>query len=182
MLCAVINNEKLFQNTSLFTNNFSGGLSKREKTAFSLVLEAALVAGSADFTVGMAGSADAAGTAQSSDSGVVIAFKDSVVTISGLDGVQANELIYFESGASGIALNLEYNLVKALVFGGANSVRTLETVKRSKVVMRVCVGYNILGRVVNPLGVAIDGLGDVKFEKFLPIERKAPGVITRKKN
>ncbi len=181
MLCAVINNEKLFQNTSLFTNNFSGGLSKREKTAFSLVLEAALVAGSADFTVGMAGSADAAGTAQSSDSGVVIAFKDSVVTISGLDGVQANELIYFESGASGIALNLEYNLVKALVFGGANSVRTLETVKRSKVVMRVGVGYNILGRVVNPLGVAIDGLGDVKFEKFLPIERKAPGVITRKK-
>lgn len=95
--------------------------------------------------------------------------------------MQANELIYFADGASGVALNLEYNIVKALVFGGANSVRTSETVERSKVVMRIGVGPNILGRIINPLGVAIDGLGDIKFEAFNPIERKAPGVITRKK-
>lgn len=120
-------------------------------------------------------------SAESNDSGVVLSFKDSVVTILGLSGVQANELIYFEGGASGIALNLEYNIVKALVFGGANSVHTSETVKRSKVVMRVGVGRNILGRIVNPLGVAIDGLGDIKFDAFNPIEKKAPGVITRKK-
>jgi len=68
-----------------------------------------------------------------------------------------------------------------LVFGGANSVRTSETVKRSHVVMRVGVGANILGRIINPLGVAIDGLGDIEFEAFNPIEKKAPGVITRKK-
>lgn len=111
----------------------------------------------------------------------MLSFKDSVVTISGLSGVQANELIYFEGGASGVALNLEYNLIKALVFGGPNSVRTSETVKRSKVVMRVGVGSNILGRIANPLGVAIDGLGDIKFDVFNPIEKKAPGVITRKK-
>lgn len=98
-----------------------------------------------------------------------------------MNGVQANELIYFEGGASGVALNLEYSIVKALVFGGANSVRTSEAVRRSNVVMRVGVGQVILGRIVNPLGVAIDGLGDIKFEIFRPIEQKAPGVITRKK-
>jgi len=98
-----------------------------------------------------------------------------------LNGVQANELIYFEGGASGVALNLEYSIVKALVFGGPNSVRTSETVRRSKVVMRVGVGRNILGRIVNPLGIAIDGLGEIKFDVFNPIEKKAPGVITRKK-
>lgn len=120
-------------------------------------------------------------TVSTFDSGVVLSFKDSVVTISGLKGVQANELIYFEGGASGVALNLEYSIVKALVFGGPNSVRTSELVKRSNVVMRVGVGDNILGRIMNPLGVAIDGFGDIKFESFKPIEKKAPGVITRKK-
>ena len=116
-----------------------------------------------------------------SDNGIVLSFKDSVVTISGLNGVQANELIYFEGGASGVALNLEYSIVKALVFGGPNSVRTSESVRRSNVVMRVGVGDNILGRIMSPLGVAIDGFGDIKFESFRPIEKKAPGVITRKK-
>lgn len=117
----------------------------------------------------------------SDDTGVVLSFKDSVVTISGLNGVQANELIYFEGGASGVALNLEYSIVKALVFGGANSVRTSEMVTRSNVVMQVGVGRAILGRILNPLGTAIDGLGEIKFETFRPIEQKAPGVITRKK-
>lgn len=117
----------------------------------------------------------------SANNGIVLSFKDSVVTISGLNGVQANELIYFEGGASGVALNLEYSIVKALVFGGPNSVRTTEAVKRSNVVMRVGVGHNILGRIMNPLGIAIDGFGDIKFELFRPIEKKAPGVITRKK-
>lgn len=115
------------------------------------------------------------------DSGVVLSFKDSVVTISGLDEVQANELIYFEGGASGIALNLEYSIVKALVFGGANSVRTAEVVTRSNVVMRVGVGRLVLGRIVNPLGYAMDGYGSIDFSMFSPIEEKAPGVITREK-
>jgi F-type H+/Na+-transporting ATPase subunit alpha len=119
--------------------------------------------------------------ADDADKGIVAAFKDSVVTISGLRGVQVNELIYFEGGASGLALNLEYGITKALVFGSSNSVKTLERVRRSKFVMQVGVGAGILGRILNPLGIAIDGLGDIKFEAFRPIEKKAPGVITRKK-
>ena len=115
------------------------------------------------------------------NNGVVMAFKDSVVTISGLRGVQVNELIYFEGGASGLALNLEYGITKALVFGSSNSVKTLERVRRSEFVMQVGVGTKILGRILNPLGTAIDGLGDIRFEAFRPIEKKAPGVITRKK-
>ena len=66
----------------MFTNNFSGGLSKREKTTFSLVLEAALVAGAVDFAAGLSGASDASSTSHSNDTGVVIAFKDSVVTLS----------------------------------------------------------------------------------------------------
>lgn len=115
------------------------------------------------------------------NTGVVLSFKDSVVTITGLRGVKANELIYFDGGSSGIALNLEYNIVKALVFGGPNSVSTLELVRRSSVVMRVGVGPSILGRIVSPLGLPIDGRGLISHECYKPIERKAPGVITRKK-
>ncbi len=113
--------------------------------------------------------------------GTVLSFKDSVVTIKGLEGVKANELIYFDTGASGVALNLEYSIVKALVFGGPKSVRTSETVTRSKVVMRVGVGHSILSRIVDPLGKPIDGYGDIAYEDYHSIERKAPGVITRKK-
>jgi F-type H+-transporting ATPase subunit alpha len=117
----------------------------------------------------------------SEDTGFVLSFKDSVVTIKGIDGVKANELIYFEGGASGVALNLEYHIVKALVFGGQNSVRTSESVKRSHIVMCVGVGKGVLGRILDPLGKALDGHGDVKFESYVNIEKKAPGVITRKK-
>jgi len=113
--------------------------------------------------------------------GVVTSYKDSVVTITGLAGVQANELIYFSGGASGVALNLEYNVVKALVFGGVDEVKTGETVKRSQAVMRVGIGQSLLGRVLNPLGMPVDGLGTLDFEDYKPIEQKAPGVITRKK-
>jgi len=115
------------------------------------------------------------------DIGYVMSFKDSVVTIKGITGVKANELIYFEGGASGVALNLEYTIVKALVFGGPNSVRTSESVKRSHVVMCVGVGEGVLGRIIDPLGKPLDGRGDIKFEAHLNIEKKAPGVITRKK-
>lgn len=125
--------------------------------------------------------ADSSSQSDDADQGVVMAFKDSVVTIVGLRNVQVNELIYFDGGASGVALNLEYGITKALVFGSSNSVRTLERVKRSNFVMQVGVGTGILGRILNPLGIAIDGLGDIKFEAFRPIEKKAPGVITRKK-
>lgn len=113
--------------------------------------------------------------------GVVLSFKDSVVTIKGLLDVKANELIYFNGGASGLALNLEYSIVKALVFGNSSCVRASEIVTRSYVVMRIGVGSNVLGRVVDPLGRPLDGLGEIDYTDYWPIERKAPGVITRKK-
>lgn len=113
--------------------------------------------------------------------GLVVSYKDSVVTIRGLEGVQTNELLYFEGGASGLALNLEFSIVKALVFGNQISVQTSEWVRRSHVVMQVGVGFDILGRILNPLGEAIDGLGPISYNTFRPIEKKAPGVITRKK-
>lgn len=119
--------------------------------------------------------------ANDEDEGVVISFKDSVVTIGGLRGVKANELIYFSGGASGLALNLEYNVVKALIFSDLDEVKTGETVSRSHSVMRIGVGFGVLGRVINPLGFAIDGRGPLVTDGYEPIERKAPGVITRKR-
>lgn len=119
--------------------------------------------------------------ANDEDEGVVISFKDSVVTIGGLRGVKANELIYFSGGASGLALNLEYNVVRALIFSDLDEVKTGETVSRSHSVMRIGVGFGVLGRVINPLGFAIDGRGPLGTDGYEPIERKAPGVITRKR-
>lgn len=153
---------------------------KDEFDFFSLLLESGVGSNGANFSEAIFEEEGAEST-DSNMTGVVLSFKDSVVTISGLDGVQANELIYFAGGATGVALNLEYSIVKALVFGGSNSVRTSEIVRRSEVVMQVGVGAQVLGRIINPLGVAIDGLGEIEFEEFRAIEKKAPGVITRKK-
>lgn len=111
--------------------------------------------------------------------GFVESFKDSVVTIKGLEGAKANELIFFEGGASGLALNIEFNKVRALVFGGPNSVQTSEAVYRSDSVMSVGVGEGLIGRVVDPLGRALDGRGPIFFPTTMPTEKKAPGVITR---
>jgi F-type H+-transporting ATPase subunit alpha len=92
-----------------------------------------------------------------------------------------NELIYFENGAAGLVLNLEIYLVRALVFGGNTSVFVGEHAKRSGYVMRVPVGDAFLGRIVNPLGNPLDGYGFITSSSYMNIERKAPGVITRKK-
>jgi F-type H+-transporting ATPase subunit alpha len=113
--------------------------------------------------------------------GVVVGFKDSIVTIFGLESVMLNELIYFKGGASGLVLNLEFSVVRALVFGGNTSIIVGETVQSSGFVMRTPVGDMFLGRIVNPLGNPIDGHGNIKPASFMHIERKAPGVITRKK-
>ncbi len=146
----------------------------------SLLLESGVGFTGEDFSEAMFEEGDEE-SFDSNMTGVVLSFKDSVVTIAGLEGVQANELIYFAGGATGVALNLEYSIVKALVFGGSDSVRTSEIVSRSEVVMQVGVGAQVLGRIINPLGVAIDGFGEIQFEEFRAIEKKAPGVITRKK-
>jgi|ThiBiot_500_biof_2_1041547.scaffolds.fasta_scaffold06397_3 F-type H+-transporting ATPase subunit alpha len=167
-------------NLNSFNYIASSDETRDEFDFFSLLLESGVGSNGASFAEAIFED-DSTESSDSNMTGVVLSFKDSVVTIAGLDGVQANELIYFAGGATGVALNLEYSIVKALVFGGSNSVRTSEVVRRSEVVMQVGVGSQVLGRIINPLGVAIDGLGDIEFEEFRAIEKKAPGVITRKK-
>lgn len=171
---------KAMLNLTSFNYTASSDETRDEFDFFSLLLESGVVSNGASFSETLFED-DSVESSDSNMTGIVLSFKDSVVTIAGLDGVQANELIYFAGGATGVALNLEYSIVKALVFGGSNSVRTSEVVRRSEVVMQVGVGAQVLGRIINPLGVAIDGLGDIEFEEFRAIEKKAPGVITRKK-
>lgn len=171
---------KAMLNLTSFNYTASSDETRDEFDFFSLLLESGVVSNGASFSETLFED-DSTESSDSNMTGIVLSFKDSVVTIAGLDGVQANELIYFAGGATGVALNLEYSIVKALVFGGSNSVRTSEVVRRSEVVMQVGVGAQVLGRIINPLGVAIDGLGDIEFEEFRAIEKKAPGVITRKK-
>jgi len=116
-----------------------------------------------------------------SNSGIVIGFKDAVVTISGLLNVQLNEMIRFEGGASGLILSLEETTVRGIVFTGAAGIVTGTRVYRTNNVMVVGVGDAVLGRVVNALGEPLDGKSPIAFSDYMRVERKAPGVITRKK-
>lgn len=112
--------------------------------------------------------------------GTVIQSGDGVVRIYGLLNVQAGELIEFESGCKGLALNLEENMVGAVVLGNANAIREGDTVTRTKRVASIGVGEGLLGRVINTLGEPIDGNGPIRGERFdMPLERNAPGVIYR---
>lgn len=113
--------------------------------------------------------------------GIVIGFKDFIVTIKGLNNVQLNEMIHFENGASGLILSLEEDSVKGIVFSGARDITTGSIAYRTNSVMVVGVGEALLGRVVNALGEPLDGGININFNTYMRVERKAPGVITRKK-
>lgn len=113
--------------------------------------------------------------------GIVIGFKDFIVTIKGLNNVQLNEMIHFENGASGLILSLEEDSVKGIVFSGARDITTGAIAYRTNSVMVVGVGEALLGRVVNALGEPLDGGIGISFSTYMRVERKAPGVITRKK-
>lgn len=92
----------------------------------------------------------------------------------------AGELLEFSNGVYGMAQNLESNDVGIVILGSYTGIREGDTVKRTGRIMEVPVGDALLGRVVDPLGRPIDGLGDVKTDKTRPIEHKAPGVMERK--
>jgi F-type H+/Na+-transporting ATPase subunit alpha len=112
--------------------------------------------------------------------GVVTEVGDGIARIEGLSEVQSSELVEFESGVSGLALNLESYNVGAVIFGENNSVKEGDTVKTTGKILQVPVGEAMVGRVVNALGEPIDGKGKIKADKFYPVEKIAPGVITRK--
>ena len=112
--------------------------------------------------------------------GSVLQVGDGIARIYGLDNVQANELIEFESGIKGIVLNLEEDNVGAVLLGASDEIKEGDTVKRLQRIASVMVGEEMLGRVVNTIGEPIDGKGPIGGELFeMPLERVAPGVIFR---
>jgi len=116
----------------------------------------------------------------SEEIGEVIKVGDGIARIYGLDKVMSGELISFSDEVYGMALNLEEDNIGAVIFSGATTIRQGDKVKRTGKIAEVPVGEELLGRVVNPLGMPLDGKGPIASSKFSPIERKATGVLSRK--
>jgi len=113
------------------------------------------------------------------DVGTVLYVGDGVARVYGLSKCEAGELIEFPNGVFGIALNLEEDNVGCILFGDSSLVKEGDLVKRTGRIASMPVGEAMLGRVINPLGQPIDGKGEIHTDKFLPLERKALGVIQR---
>lgn len=114
------------------------------------------------------------------DVGTVIQVGDGISRLHGLEGCMAGELIEFPGEIYGMALNLEEDNVGCVLLGSDMNIKEGDTVKRTGRIVEVPVGDAMLGRVVNSLGQPIDGKGAIDTDKFSPIEKIAPGVITRK--
>jgi len=119
-------------------------------------------------------------TTQTEKVGTVVEVGDGVAKISGLSDAMASEMLEFPGGVYGVALNLEEGAVGAMILGDYTGIKEGDTVKSTGRILSVPVGEMMIGRVVNPLGEAIDGKGEIKSETFYPVEKIAPGVITRK--
>lgn len=112
--------------------------------------------------------------------GTVIQVGDGIARVHGLENAMANELLEFENGVFGLALNLEESNVGVVIMGPYSEIREGDQVKRTGQIMQVPVGEALLGRVVNPLGQPVDGKGPIATTEFRPVENNAPGVIDRK--
>ncbi len=115
-----------------------------------------------------------------SEVGQVLSVGDGIARIYGLDKVQSNEMVEFESGVKGMALNLEEDNVGVVIFGSDQSIKEGDTVRRTDKIVSVPVGKELLGRVVDALGEPIDGKGPVKAKEYSNSEVKAPGIIARR--
>ena len=115
-----------------------------------------------------------------SEVGRVLSVGDGIARVYGLDKVQSNELVEFESGVKGMALNLEEDNVGVVIFGSDESIKEGDIVKRTDKIVSVPVGKGLLGRVVDALGEPIDGLGAIKATEYSNSEVKAPGIIPRR--
>lgn len=114
------------------------------------------------------------------DTGKVISVGDGVAMIHGLENAMLSELVLFKNGIYGMVLSLEEDSVGVVIFGDDSEIKEDDIVTRTNKIVEIPVGDGFLGRVVNPLGQPIDGLGPIESSKTRPIERIAPGVITRK--
>ena len=117
---------------------------------------------------------------QLTDTGTVITVGDGIVRIHGLENCMMNELLEFENGVQCMALNLEQDFVGAVMLGSDADIKEGAAVKRTGKIISVPVGDALLGRVVNSLGEPIDGKGPVVTSEVRPIEKIAPGILTRK--
>ena len=113
------------------------------------------------------------------ETGTVLYVGDGIARVHGLGNVRATELVEFPNGVMGMALNLEESNVGCVLFGADTLINEGDQVKRTGRIVEVPVGEALLGRVVNPLGMPIDGKGDIAATETLAVERKAPGVIDR---
>src|SRR3989339_345110 len=118
-------------------------------------------------------------TVEVEEVGLVMEVGDGIARLSGLSKCQANEMLEFPGGTFGVALNLEEESVGAVLLGEFKHIKEGDNVKRTGRILSVPVGEQLIGRVVNPLGQFIDGGAEVKAKQFYPIEKIAPGVMSR---
>ncbi|MDQ6609340.1 MAG: F0F1 ATP synthase subunit alpha, partial [Bacteroidota bacterium] len=112
--------------------------------------------------------------------GTVLQMGDGIARVYGLGNVRAGELVEFENGVQGIALNLEEDNVGVVLMGEMGTLQEGSKVRRTGQIASIRVGEGMVGRVVNTLGEPIDGKGPIEGERYeMPLERKAPGVIYR---
>jgi len=115
-----------------------------------------------------------------SETGTIISVGDGIARIHGLDKAMAGELLEFPGNTMGMVLNLEEDNVGAAILGEAHHIKEGDSVKRTERIVEVPVGEALLGRVVNGIGVPIDGLGDIATKESRKVEIKAPGIVARK--
>jgi F-type H+-transporting ATPase subunit alpha len=118
--------------------------------------------------------------AEVSEVGQVLSVGDGIARVYGLDNVQAGEMVEFENGVRGMALNLESDNVGIVIFGEDRAIKEGQTVKRTRAIVDVPVGKEMLGRVVDALGNPIDGKGPLKAKERRRVDVKAPGILPRK--
>jgi F-type H+-transporting ATPase subunit alpha len=124
--------------------------------------------------------ADFGSEAEVAEVGQVLSVGDGIARAYGLDQVQAGEMVEFDGGLKGMALNLEEDNVGIVIFGDDRNIKEGDTVKRTGAIVDVPIGKELLGRVVDALGNPIDGKGPINSEKRQRVEVKAPGIIPRK--
>ncbi len=115
-----------------------------------------------------------------SETGTIISVGDGIARIHGLDKAMAGELLEFPGSTMGMVLNLEEDNVGAAILGEGHHIKEGDTVKRTERIVQVPVGEALIGRVVNGIGVPIDGLGEIASNDFRQVEIKAPGIVARK--
>ena len=118
-------------------------------------------------------------SAELKEVGEVVSVGDGIAKIYGLDNVQAGELVEFDSGVKGMALNLETDNVGVVIFGDTEKIKEGDAIKRTGKIVEVPVGKGLLGRVVDALGRPIDGKGELQNVEYRHVEVKAPGIIAR---